>query len=151
MALKDVFKVSRKTFFYPTAWLGYNELKRETKTTWDIIKDVTTPPEPTRKETFAQAMQRLKLTDADVENTAHQYTIYTWLFLFLGAGTFAASFFYLFYHGTFFGWILGLSTAALFFVQAFRFDFWLFQIRHRKLGCTFEEWKRGKPFPEERV
>jgi len=32
MALKDVVKVSRKTFFNPRAWVGYDQVKTSTLT-----------------------------------------------------------------------------------------------------------------------
>lgn len=144
MALKDVFKVSRKTFFNPRAWLNYDEVKAETKTFWTIVKTVFafTTPSAGREESFAQAVQRLKLSDTDIQRIDRVYLILTSFFLIVGIGLIALSLFLLlkFY---FLDFILALAIAGLPFSQAFRFHFWHFQIKHRKLGCTFDEWRRG--------
>jgi hypothetical protein len=53
------------------------------------------------------------------------------------------SFFLLFHHTAFLGWFLGMATSALFFAQAFKYDFWSLQMRRRKLGLTFQDWKKS--------
>jgi intracellular multiplication protein IcmV len=149
MPLKDVFKVSRKTFLNPSGWLGVNELKNNTAAMWSIIKGIVTPEKTDRVETFEEAMQRLHLTEQDVENNKNTYYLYALGFLVLGIAAFLSSFYYLFYHQTISGCLLGLAVTAFLFAQAFRYHFWYFQIKHRKLGCTFAEWRQGKPFEKE--
>ena len=146
MAIKDIFKLSRKTFFDPAGWLGYESVKDTTVTIWAILKGLFVSPTPERKETFAEAMQRLGLTEADVEKAETRYLLVAFFFLILGSLAFAVSFYYLLHHGTVSGFLLALATAAILFSQAFRYHFWYFQTKYRKLGCTFEEWRRGKPF-----
>jgi intracellular multiplication protein IcmV len=145
MAVKDIFKVNRKTFLDPRAWLGYDYLKFQTLQIYTIIKDLFTPAVPTREETYEQAMERHNLTDADVQKTGQNYYIWGWAFFVLGSFALVFGFLLLISYLTFFGWLLGMATAALLYTQAFRYNFWSFQIKHRKLGCTFAEWKRGKP------
>lgn len=146
MALKDVLKINRKTFFNPRAWFGYDTVKQQTNLVIDIGKDILIPEKPQREETFEEAMKRFNLTDADVKSISENYLIYSLFFVVLGAVSFAGSFIMLFYYDTFAGWLIGLAATALILVQAFRYHFWHFQIKFRKLGCTFEEWKQGKPF-----
>ena len=142
MAVRDVLKVSRKTFFNPSAWLGLDLLKDQSRFIWATVKDLFIPPTPEFEETFEEAMVRLELSEDDIKTALTNYRYYTWLFVVLGLFTFAYSFYLLFRHATFLGWLLGLAVSALFFSQAFRFDFWAFQIKRRKLGATFVEWKR---------
>lgn len=144
MALKDVVKVSRKTFFNPRGWLGYDTLKASSQGLWVILKEVFTIPQPTRRETFAEAMQRLNLTEQDLQQTGQRYFLLAMLFVGLGGAAFLGGFYMLFYHQTFAGLVLAMATSAVFFSQAFRYHFWYFQIKHRKLGCTFLEWRQGK-------
>jgi intracellular multiplication protein IcmV len=144
MALKDVVKLNRKTFVNPRGWLGYDLLKTQTLMLWDILKNAFTPAKPTRSETFEQAMQRLKLTEADVQESKESYFSYAIGFVILACVSLAASFYYLIQHGTFAGFLLGIATTGLFLAQAFRFHFWYFQIKHKKLGCTFDEWRKGR-------
>jgi hypothetical protein len=144
MAIKDIFKVSRKTFFNPSAWLGYTELKDHNRTLWDNLSGLFSVPQPPLvEETFEQAMQRLGLSEEDVAHAAKNYRLYALGFFLIGLAVFLYSFFLLFSHGLFLGWLLALSAAILFWGNAFKYDFWSFQMRSRKLGVTFEEWKRS--------
>lgn len=141
MAIRDVFKVSRKTFINPSAWIDYNYLKYQNKTLWAVLKTIFAKPQPTEGETFEQAMKRLNLTAADVKSTASQYRRYAFFFLIIGLLVFYYAFYLLFMHHTITSWFLGLAASSLFFAQAFKYDFWAFQMRRRKLGVTFKEWK----------
>lgn len=141
MALKDVVKVDRKTFFNPRAWFGYDSLKEETRTIWDYIKDLVIPPKPTREETFEQAMERMQVTDSDLQTMSKNYFRAAMMFLALAAGMFIYAFFLLIHYIALGGFALGIAVCALFLAQAFRFHFWYFQIKQRKLGCTFAEWR----------
>jgi intracellular multiplication protein IcmV len=143
MAVKDVFKVSRKTFFNPSAWLGSKEIMAYNRIIIGSIKGLFSPAKPQRVETFEAAMQRLKLTEADIQQTARQYFLFVMLFVILSMTAFIVSFYYLFHHGTFAGWLLAMSVAILFASQAFRYDFWRFQMTQRRLGCTFKEWRQA--------
>jgi intracellular multiplication protein IcmV len=143
MAVRDAFKISRKTFFNPTAWFGVDTLKTQHNVIWRILKGLFTAPKPEREETFEEAMVRLNLTEEDIKSALVSYRYYTLIFAVLGFVMFAYSFYLLFRYGTFLGWLLGLAVTVLFFSQAFKYDFWVFQIKRRKLGATFAEWKRN--------
>lgn len=142
MAIRDIFKVSRKTFFNPSGWLDYDGLKNQSTNLYSILKTTYTPDKSGREETFEQAMVRLNLTEEDVAGIIKTYAFYTFVFVLLGLGMFCYAFYLLFSVGSLTGLMLGLGAASLFFAQAFRYDFWSLQMRRRKLGLTFEEWKR---------
>ncbi|MDX1900678.1 MAG: type IVB secretion system protein IcmV [Gammaproteobacteria bacterium] len=137
---KNAIKISRKTFFNPSGWIGYGLLKTQIQTTWDFVSNIFTPAEPARIETFEQAMQRLGLTEDSLQKTRTRYLITSAVFLVLALVTVVEGIRLLSQHGTFAGFVLAIPTAALFFVNAFRYHFWAFQIKKRKLGCTFQEW-----------
>lgn len=146
MAIRDIFKVNRKTFLNPSAWIDLNSLRFSNRTIKEILTDVLTPIKPAeKKETFDEAVKRLGLTDKDVQEAGESYLTFSYLFAILGALALLFGFYLLFKHGTFTGWLLAFASSALFMSQAFKFNFWSFQIKHKKLGCTFDEWKRGKP------
>lgn len=145
MAIKDVFKISRKTFFNPRGWLGYDLLKANTKIAWSIISDQFVPAKSLRTETFEQAVERQKLTTEDLQKLAANYLYYAIVFVVLGLAVIGLGFYLLFSHGSFVDLVLALASSSLFFVNAFRYDFWRFQIKQRKLGCTVAEWWHGKP------
>jgi len=143
MALKDAFKISRKTFFNPSGWLGYNELSAHTKFMKETIKETLSKPEPEYEETFEQAMERQNLKDADVDQIATQYLTYSIALVAIAAVTFAAGFIFVLEYKSFPGLLLCFAVTGILGAQAFRFNFWYFQIKQRKLGCTFQEWRRG--------
>jgi len=148
MSIKDIFKVSGKTFFNPSAWFGYDEVKGHTKIIWAVIQGLIYPAQSERSETFDEALERLNLTHADANRTARNYYIFAVFFVVCG---FSAIVFGLYisklYH-TVSAFFLALAVAALFLSQAFRYHFWFFQIKHRQLGCTFQEWLRGRPYTD---
>lgn len=149
MAIRDILRVNRKTFFNPRGWLGYDYLKAQTLDIWGILRGLFVTPIPERSETYSEALKRLHLSDEAVQETGQTYFTYSLIFFVLGSATFVFGWILLFYFGTIFGWFLSLPAAALFLAQAFRFNFWYFQIKHRKLGCTFAEWKEGKTSEEQ--
>ena len=143
MPLKDVFKVSRKTFFNPTGWLGYDAIRTQFATSWQIIKNLYTIPTAGPGETFEQARERFNLTDEGVDRMARQFQLFTGVLVACGLVTLLFSL-YLLFTGSFAGFMIGAATAAVFWAYGFRYSFWRFEITHRKLGCTFDEWWRGK-------
>ncbi len=145
MAIKDAFKVTRKTFFNPLGWLGYNELKSYNKIIWANLKDISTVEKPERTETFTEAMQRFDVTDADVKRISETYLLYAIFFVVLAALAFAGALVFLISYGRISAFILSMACVAILLCYAFRFHFWHFQIKHRKLGCTFDEWWSGRP------
>jgi len=142
MAIGDLFKVSRKTFVNPRAWLGYDEVKSNTATIFNSIKPLLSVPQPTIKENFAEAMKRQGLHEKDIKKLISSYQLYALIFALLAFCTFGYAFYLLFLYQSLTGWLLSLCVCALFISQVFRFHFWSFQLQERRLGVTYEEWKR---------
>ena len=143
MAIRDIFKISRKTFINPTGWIDYESLKYQNRTIWSILKNLFSVPRPEREESFQAAMKRLGLTEEQVQYGAKNYRLFSIGFFALGLLVLFYSFYLLFGHGAFWGWLIGLGVSALFFAQAFKYDFWSLQMRRRKLGLTFADWKES--------
>lgn len=143
MPFKQIFKVSRKTFFNPSAWIDANSLKNSIDTIWTVLKTITTPDVAAREEEYKGALKRLGITDKEAQERSKIYLVYAYFLAVLGLLCLVFSFYLLFKH-TVYGWVIGVAASALFFGQAFRFHFWHFQIKHRRLGCTIKEWRQGK-------
>jgi intracellular multiplication protein IcmV len=121
----------------------YQDLKNQNLSLRRMLTSLYSKDVLERKETFEQAMVRLGLTEADIHKTARNYHIYALIFLILGLALFVYAFYLLFAYLALMGCLLGLTAAAFSWGQAFRFDFWSCQIRKRKLGLTFNEWKQS--------
>lgn len=142
MAIRDIFKFSRKTFINPSGWLDYDSLSNQTTTLYSVLKSMFSPAKAAHEETFEQAMQRQEVTEKDLTEMSATYQAYTILFLVLGIALFCYSLFLLFAHHSITGLLLGLGATAMLLGQAFKYDFWRLQITKRKLGLTLGDWKR---------
>jgi intracellular multiplication protein IcmV len=147
MAIKDIFKVSRKTFFNPGAWLGWDIIKAGNEAFFATLRGVFLPPpiEVGEKETFEEALKKYNISEEELARISHNYFLFAIFFLCLAIGVLAFGFYLIFTGGHFTGLIIALAITIFLTGQAFSYHFWYFQIKHRKLGCTFEEWRRGKP------
>lgn len=143
MAVRDWFKISRKTFIDPASWIGVRSIKFSNQVMWSALKNLFTQPVPTHKETFEQAIERLGLTEEQVLQIAKRYRIYALFFSLFGLGVFFYAFYLLFSSHAFLGWSMGCAAAALFFAHGFKYDFWSLQMRRRQLGLTFQDWKES--------
>lgn len=141
MAIRDIFKISRKTFFAPRRWLGYDELKTTNRTIASILTDLFSYEVQSRTETFSEAKQRLKISDETLNEINVTYRSYALFFCLIAALCFFYSFYLLFRYLAIVDWVLGMSVTTLFLTYAFQYDFWSLQIRKRKLGLTFKDWK----------
>ena len=141
MEIRNIFKVSRKTFFNPSGWFGYEILKEQHETIKENVRAVLKPAKAAREETFEAAIQRLGLTEADVKQRMITYTRYTYFFCFCAAIIFFYSFYLLFRHWVITPWLMGMGVTGLFLSQAFKFHFWVYQMQLRRLGVSFQEWK----------
>ncbi len=94
-----------------------------------------------KQETFVEAQERLGLTEETL--LVRQKTLFrTSVFLTIcGVLLLIYTLFQLF-NGSFLGFLLTFSVTGLAFAMAFRYHFWFFQIKERKLGCSVREWYR---------
>lgn len=90
-------------------------------------------------EDFESAMRRLNLSDADIKQRQSDLLRLSIMMLIITVGVFI----YFCYHlgaGHLLGAMVSLVLTVLCSVLSFRHHFWYFQIKQRKLGCTFKEW-----------
>lgn len=143
MAVKDVFKVNRKTFFDPSGWFGFDVVKENTKLSWAVVKEVFTAKTPTAEatENFAEAQKRLRVSEQDLIRLNKYFFTIAWVFLIAAILAFVFAV-VIVLDGYFFGFVFALSATVLFLGQAFKYHFRYFQIKKRKLGCTLAEWRQ---------
>lgn len=147
MAIKEILKVNRKTFFNPRAWLSYDTIKEQTLAVWALIKQIFVTPVAENPETFEEAQARLGLTNEEIATTGQTYLGFAIFYALVAVAIFAVAIYFI-VHLAFAGFILALAITIFMGGQAFQNHFLYFQIKHRKLGCTYEEWRSGKPKDE---
>lgn len=132
-----------KRFFKPfvdiSSWGSFNQLKKQTDDIKGIAEKLFTTNTAKRHETFEEALARLNLTENDIQQRIielKRLTLIFVLFIIMLMG-------YLIYLILHQAWIGSVACTGIIFAiagQTFRYHFWLFQIKQRRLGCTLQDW-----------
>ncbi|HAU1881722.1 TPA: type IV secretion protein IcmV, partial [Legionella pneumophila] len=92
-------------------------------------------------ESFDEAVKKLKLNEADLiikQKALFRLSVImviAALMLLIYTG-------YQLFYGSWKATIISLVVVMIALVLAFRYHFWYYQIKQRKLGCTVKEWYR---------
>lgn len=124
-------------------WFDWDRMKAFTQYLVSGIGQLFVPQKAKVVEPFEEAKARMNLTDSELlarQKGLFRLSIIMVVFailLFVYAVT-------LLVEGSIRGFILGLVVTTIALILAFRYHFWYFQIKERKLGCTIQEWfKQG--------
>lgn len=125
------------------SWIDWERMKSFTRYLIDGFKKFFIPQKTQKGESFETAKKRLNLTDSDIIARQTGLLRLSLLMVAVACMIFVYSI-YLFASGGYLGGVVGLVVTLIAVVLAFRYHFWYFQIRERKLGCTIQEWfKQG--------
>ena len=140
---RGFFRTLSSVFFDIPRWVNVKQYVETNKTLYTKIKDSFRIATPVREETFDAAMQRLKLTEQDLKERilANQRALMILLAFIVVLCLYG---FYLILTGAVAATFVILAVIALSSVRAFQYSLWNFQMKHRKLGCSFKEWLSGK-------
>lgn len=128
-----------KTVFNPRGWMGYDNLKASGQEVKGMFKGLTETNAPGRKETFEEAMRRMRLTEEDIAARMKQLLLSSSIYAAFAVGLLIYALVSLFFlHLMTF--LVAAVISLLGFALAFRDSFFYFQMKKRKLGCTIREW-----------
>lgn len=131
-----------KRVFNVRQWSDYDRLKAFTLFLGDGIKKMVVPRKTDIKdtgETFSEALAEMHLSEDDL--LARKKGLYRLSILM--CTIFLLVFSYAIYHLVYSNYkaaIVSLVISMISLVLAFRYHFWYFQIKERKLGCSVQEW-----------
>lgn len=132
-----------KRLFNLRAWADWDRMRSMTLYLISFLKKLFIPADNEVNESFATAQARLNLSNADL--IIKQKSLLRLSFIMLGAAILL--FIYAIYHlllANFLAFGLSLVVMLVALTLAFRYHFWSYQIKIRKLGCTIHEWfKQG--------
>lgn len=142
-----MFKSSKKTAsrlvdVRVDKWVSLDYLSETAENFKVILLDSVIPKKATYSETFEEALKRLELTEGDLIQRQKEFSQLFYFFMALSLVIMSYGLFLAFTStmaATLIAFCLSLYTLS----QAFRFHFWLFQLKNRKLGCTIKEWLNG--------
>lgn len=126
--------------FRVSKWLDYDMLKRSTTKIVDITRATFSPEQAERTETFEQAMERLNLTEAELQQRLTEFSRLLVVYLIIAALIFSYSVWIAFSYKNIMGFFMGFCITLFALTHAFRYHFWIYQIKNRKLGCSLREW-----------
>ena len=129
--------------FNPRQWLDIERLQLFFSYIVQGFHDLLVPQQKKITESFTDALVRLGLKEEDL--LIQQRALFRLSVLMCSiAFVFYIYFIYQLMYGSFVGSFLTCSVMLLAVAFAFRYHFWYFQIRQRKLGCTLRMWfKQG--------
>ena len=132
-------QAKKKRFYNPTKYMGLGALSRFHHTLKSSAKAMFTPAHSQVNETFAEAVARLELSEEDIQRRTQQF-----LKVALSFAVFALLVFIytiiLFWNRHIQAGIIGMAVTLVITTQVFRYHFWYFQMKKRKLNCTFKDW-----------
>jgi intracellular multiplication protein IcmV len=138
-------KADRKGFFKRnfniSQWSDYQRIKNSTNYLGGTVRRYFIPKKTQHSETFEEAVQRLGLSEEDLTIKAAALFKISMVMLIIGLCVFAYFVLQLF-SGTWRSVLVSSVVMLLPLIFAFRYHFLHFQIKHRKLGCSFNEWVR---------
>ncbi|CEK11710.1 type IVB secretion system protein IcmV [Legionella hackeliae] len=131
-----------KRIFNVRAWIDFDRVRAFTAYLVAGFQKMFIPQQQTGQgESFEAAIARMNLSEQDLQ--AKQSALYRLSLLMSAAAVciFGYAVYHLFY-GTYRALIVSLVLVLVALVLAFRYHFWYFQIKERKLGCSISEWYR---------
>lgn len=142
-----MFKSSKKTAsrlvdVRVDKWVSLDYLSETADNFKVILLDSVIPKKATYSETFEEAMNRLELTEADLVQRQKEFSQLFYFFISLSIVIMSYGLF-LAFTSTMVAALIAFCLSIYTLAQAFRFHFWLFQLKHRKLGCSIKEWLNG--------
>jgi intracellular multiplication protein IcmV len=121
-----------------SGWVNLQGIRNTSENIVETFKDIKSARIPPERETFEEAMLRLALDENAIKNRMRQCYYTAWIYFTMGLLLFIYAF-YLFFTVHIFGTLVALILSTMTITLAYREAFWYFQMKVRKLGCTFFE------------
>ncbi|PWY54688.1 type IV secretion protein IcmV [Legionella qingyii] len=122
-------------------WFDWDRMKAFTLYLVNGFRRLFVPQKKGEAESFNDAVKLLNLTDESLlikQKSLFRLSIIMLLTALLILGYAGFQLFY----GSIKSFFVSLIVTLIALVLAFRYHFWYYQIKNRKLGCTFNEWYR---------
>lgn len=103
------------------------------------FKRLFTVQEKGSAESFNEAMSRYNLTEQQLDARKNGFYRMALLMVIIAIGLFSYMFYNLFY-GALLAALVSSFVGMLAMALAFRYHFWYYQLKSRKLGCSLKEW-----------
>ncbi|KTD33365.1 intracellular multiplication protein IcmV [Legionella nautarum] len=127
--------------FNVRSWIDFDRTKSFTLYLVNGFKKMFVPQKNESGETFEEAISRLNISEKELQDRKSALYRLSLLMSVAAILIFGYAVYHMFY-GTYRAVIISLVVMLIALALAFRYHFWYFQIKERKLGCTMQEWYR---------
>lgn len=143
--MKKIFRVLGrpfKPFFSFSTFLGLKELKGSYQNLSGMTKELIKPEDKAAivQETFEEAKARFNLSEQDLMERQKSF-LRTSMGYLAGAVLMLGYMLYLLFTSVFLGVFIAFVLIFVALAFAYKEHFWYTQMRHRRLGLTFRDWK----------
>ena len=140
MGIKRVVKKGLFSGLNPIRWVGYEQIAANGRTIKNIVNGITKSTKSTyHPMTFEECMQHYNLTEDDIKKRMKNSRIVAIICLSLSI-CMTVYMFYLFVRHLPLSAIICAVLTLVLLAYAFREHFNYFQMKQRRLGCTFKDW-----------
>ncbi len=122
-------------------WFDWERVRSFTLYLTNGFKQLFVPQKSVKAESFKDVTAKLDIDDENLLVKQKALLRLSLLMVVVAGLMFGYAGYQLFY-GSFKAVIVSLVVTLIALTLAFRYHFWYYQIKHRKLGCTFDEWFR---------
>ena len=141
MGIGNFFRRIVKNNTNVRGWMDWQSIRQNAKVVTSLVTD-TADAEKSKKQTaksFEDAVRQYGLTENDIQVRMTGYRRIALFCALLGTIGFGWAI-YLLFKGLFLSSLVSLSLGFLMFTYGFREHFHYFQMKKRRLDCTFKEW-----------
>lgn len=128
-----------RRIFNVRAWFDYDRMKGWTDYLLSGIKKMFVPQKQVATESFAEAVKRMQLTEDDLQIKENSLWRLSVVMLILSVFILIYAIYQLI-AGTWIASVISLVVMMIGLALAFRYHFWYYQIKARKLGVSVQEW-----------
>lgn len=122
-------------------WIDFERMKVFTLYLVNGFKKMFIPQQQAKAESFESVLKRLNISETALKKKQSALYRLSWLMCTAAFLIFSYAVYQMFY-GSFKAAIVSIVVTVIALVLAFRYHFWYFQIKERKLGCSIKEWYR---------
>lgn len=125
--------------FRVRSWVDYDRIKAFFVYMLRGTRHLVEPPAKAKRESFDTAVEQMGLSEAGLKRKQKALLLWSRLMCLVAILVVA----WAVYHGInghIRASLISLVVVGVALVLAFRYHFWYFQIKSRKLGCTLREW-----------
>jgi len=130
-----------RRLFNVKAWISYEQILSFARSIKEVFNTLTGKKVSKQKETFDEAVQRLKLSEKDITEKTEQFLLMARLYFFSSLALFFYAL-YLLFNLHILATIVSLVLTVFLAVSAWREHFWYMQMTKRQLGCTLNDWRQ---------